>query len=98
MTPRRSHTLRRAANPGVATTFRLQPAIPSFIDSSLVRPRASLSGAAITRQMASDMREAALREGGITRDDLEVLGWTSAQIDKYVAAAREQAQALSGLN
>jgi hypothetical protein len=41
--------------------------------------------------MASDMREASHREGGMTRDDLERLGYTAAQIDEHGAAARQLA-------
>ncbi|WP_438278121.1 hypothetical protein [Nitrobacter sp.] len=76
-----------------------QPAltIPAFIDSALTRPRAGLSGEAATRVMAEDMRQAAQREGGLSRDDMLLLGWTAAQIETLVPAARERAQALAGL-
>lgn len=71
--------------------------IPAFIDSALVPPRATLSGNTATRCMAEDMRQASQREGGLSRDDLLLLGWTSTQIDTIVPAARRRAQALIGL-
>lgn len=84
--------------PGVR--FHALPAnaiVPSFIDSALIKPRASLQGQTATRQMADDMRQAGHREGGVTRDDLSRMGWTPLQIDTHAAAANIQAQAMSGL-
>jgi hypothetical protein len=39
-------------------------------------------------RMASDMREAAYREGGVTVDGLKLLGYTAAQIAAHADAAR----------
>jgi hypothetical protein len=91
---RRSHCNVVKAGPS-----RRAPAItiPAFIDSALTKPRAGLSGKTATRVMAEDMRQAAQREGGLSRDDMLLLGWTSAQIETLVPAARERAQALAGL-
>ncbi len=91
---RRSHCNRL---PGI----RLFPAavitIPGFIDNSLVKPRAGLEGNAATAQLADDMRQAGSREGGISRDDLKLLGWTSAQLDALGDKARQRAQNLAGM-
>ena len=76
----------------------LQPAITvsSLIDSALVRPRASLTGHKATAQMAEDMRQGGHREGGVTERDLELLGWTAAQVRDLAAAANIRAQSLAG--
>lgn len=89
---------RRYANrlPASSTPARHQPAIPAFIDSSIVAPRANLRGDAATARMADDMRLASQREGGITRDDLELLGWTADQVTAIAGKARTRAQQLSG--
>lgn len=71
------------------------PSIPSFIATSFVKPRAAMSPAEATRQMAEDMRAAAYREGGISQDELETLGFTLAQIKTLGAAARQRAQLLA---
>jgi hypothetical protein len=47
--------------------------------------------------MAEDMRQASQREGGLSRDDMLLLGWTAPQIESLVPAARKRAQALAGL-
>jgi hypothetical protein len=65
--------------------------------SAFVPPRATLTGDTALRQLAEDMRQASQREGGVTRDDLELLGWTSAQLDATAAAARRLAQSLAEL-
>lgn len=85
---RRSHCNRLPARGSRLTP---QPHVPSYIKSSLVRPRAALSALEAIEQMASDMREAAYREGGLTREGLELLGYSSAQIDTHAAAARQLA-------
>lgn len=72
-------------------------AVPDFIDSSLVPPRALLDDALATQQMASDMREGAYREGGVSRDGLELLGYTAAQIDGLASAARALANQQAGM-
>lgn len=91
-------SIRRARRlPGVTTTFQPQPTIPCYIATSFVKPRAGLPDDVAKRQMASDMREASHREGGMTRDDLKLLGWTGAQIDRLGDAARVRAQAMSGM-
>ena len=70
--------------------------VPAFIDSALVPPRAQLAPAAAVKRMADDMRQAAHREGGVTADDLESLGWSRGQVKTYAADARALAQALAG--
>lgn len=82
--------------PASSTPARHQPAIPAFIDSSIVAPRADLSGDAATAQMADDMRVASQREGGISRDELEALGWLPGQVTAIAGKARTRAQQLSG--
>lgn len=79
------------------SSFRPALTIPAFIDSALTPPRAALQGETATRVMAEDMRQAAQREGGLSRDDMLLLGWTCSQIDALVPAARQRAQALAGL-
>lgn len=91
-------SIRRTSRlPGVTTTFQPRPSIPGYIGTSFVQPRAGLPDDAAKRQMASDMREAYHREGGVTRDDLKLLGWTGGQIDRLADAARIRAQAMSGM-
>lgn len=68
-----------------------QAAVPAYIDTSMVPARSGLSGLAAVERMASDMREAAYREGGLTREGMELLGWSKIQIDLYVIAARDLA-------
>ncbi|WP_223967798.1 MULTISPECIES: hypothetical protein [unclassified Bradyrhizobium] len=46
--------------------------------------------------MADDMRAASYREGGITEDDLERLGFTRSQIKAHAADARALAHQLAG--
>lgn len=78
---------------------RPQPQIVSvspLIDSSLVRARSLLKGDAVVRTMASDMREAAYREGGLTEFGLELLGYTAEQITAHVPAARAMADQMAG--
>ncbi|CAM5403560.1 hypothetical protein AFEL58S_02075 [Afipia felis] len=90
------YTIRRYSRlPGLTSILKPQPTIPGFIESTISKPRASLSDAAAIKQMASDMRDASMREGGITRDDLELLGFTPGQIDRCVTDARMLAQAQS---
>jgi hypothetical protein len=73
------------------------PTIPAFIDSALVKPRAGLEGQAAIRQLAEDMRQAAHREGGLSRDELQLMGWTSTQLDELAGRARIRAQSLAGM-
>ncbi len=74
---------------------RPQPVIPGFIASSLTPPRATLSAAAAIHRMAEDMRDAAYREGGISVDELEALGFTPAQIKAHARDASRRAHALA---
>jgi hypothetical protein len=83
--------------PGISRPLAAVPQIPPYIKSALVKPRAGLEGHAATAQLAEDMRQASSREGGISRDDLELLGWTPAQLDALGAKARQRAQALAGM-
>lgn len=93
MAPRRRYANRLPAR---STPPSHHPAIPAFIGTSTVPPRAGLIGDAATAQMADDMRVAGQREGGITRDDLELLGWTPDQVTTIAGKARTRAQLLSG--
>lgn len=95
---RRSATVRRYPRPSAASVLRPQPRIAAFIGSALVPPRAAMTDAEAIRQMAEDMRNASQREGGITEDDLEVLGFTRTQIKLLGRDAARRAQALSGLS
>lgn len=86
------HCNRLTARPSHLTA---QAAVPAYIASSFVKPRAGMTDAQATAQMAEDMRQAASREGGITESDLELLGYTRAQIRIIVPGARRLAQALA---
>lgn len=77
-------------------SLKSQAIVSKLIDSALIGPRAALDGAAAIAQLADDMRQASQREGGVTRDDLKLLGWTGAQIDTLADRARTRAQSLSG--
>ena len=90
---RRSHCNHLPAARRLAPPYA---AVPAFIDSALVAPRASLSPPAAVRRMADDMRQAGHREGGLTADDLATLGWSQAQIKTHGADARALAQQLAG--
>ena len=79
------------------STLRTQATVSALIDSSLTKPRASLTGEAATAQMAEDMRHAGQREGGITDRDLELLGWTAGQVKELAGAANIRAQRLAGM-
>lgn len=83
--------------PGVASALDPQPKIPSFIASSLVAPRSAMRRDAAIAQMASDMREAAHREGGLTGEGLELLGYSAKQIASLVRPARLIANKLAAL-
>lgn len=72
-----------------------QAKVPAFIDTSMVPARAGLDPVQTVERMASDMREAAYREGGMTREGLELLGYSGSQIDAHVAAARSMANKLA---
>lgn len=78
--------------PAAPSTIRTQAAVSSLIATSMVQPRAGLTGAAAVAQLADDMR----RSESITRDDLETLGWTSGQLDALAGKARTRAQRLAG--
>lgn len=91
--------MRRSACNRLPAVRRLLPAqasIPAFIDTAFVKPRAGLTGSAAVRQLAEDFRQGAHREGGVSRDDLAVMGWTKAQLDAHAADANARAQQLSG--
>lgn len=82
--------------PGRAgTTLPAQAAVSGIIKSAVVPPRADLEGRTAMRQLAEDMRQASQREGGVSRDDLKLLGWTGTQLDLYGEMARTRAQSLS---
>jgi hypothetical protein len=52
---------------------------------------------AIVAQMADDLRMFAANSGSVSEDDLELLGWTPAQIATYGRDATRRAYALSGV-
>lgn len=87
----------RPPRPSARTAPRPFHNVPNFISTSLVPPRAAMTDEAATRQMAEDMRASAYREGGISADDLETLGFTSEQIGRLGRAAARQAHALSAM-
>jgi hypothetical protein len=87
----------RYPRPGARRPQPPYAAVSGLIDTALTPARAGLSPSRAVRRMAEDMRQAGQREGGLTRDDLALLGWTAEQIDKHGTAARELAQSLSGL-
>ncbi|WP_445493147.1 hypothetical protein [Rhodopseudomonas sp. RCAM05734] len=90
-------TIRRTRRlPGIST-IRPTVTISPIIDSSLVAPRAAMSDAAATRRMAEDMREAVYREGGLTEEGLELLGYSADQIGALVRPARAMANRLAAL-
>lgn len=89
---RRSHCNRL---PGLSRGTSAVPSIPAFIATSFVYPRANMTDAQATAQMAEDMRQAAYREGGVSELDLEILGFTPRQIRELSGHARRVAQARS---
>ena len=55
--------------------------------------RAELSApTAIVRQMASDLRGMLAGHGGVTPDDLKVVGWSGAQIKAHLEQAIDRAR------
>lgn len=73
----------------------LQARVPGYIASALTVPRATMTGEKAVEQMADDLRVTETRSGSVTREDLEVLGWSGLQIDRHISAARKTAQSLS---
>ncbi|HEY4919778.1 MAG TPA: hypothetical protein VII40_06715 [Xanthobacteraceae bacterium] len=65
---------------GHCTTHRRDrsTAIAQIVRAELTAPTA------ICRQMAADMRGMLASAGGITKDDLRVIGWMRAQIDAHL--------------
>jgi hypothetical protein len=60
-------------------------------------PRAPLDGDAAIDQLADDMKSALTRTGGVTRDEMLLIGWTERQLDKFTTRARERAYASEAL-
>lgn len=83
---------RPARLPGGASNLRPHPYIPAFIGSALVRPRATMPKLAALAQMAIDMREIEAAKGGVTGDDLQLLGFTAAQVSALGTEAALRAQ------
>lgn len=79
-----------------ASTLKTQATVSSLIDTALVSPRAGLEGRAAVERMADDFRKASQREGGLTRSEMKLSGWTDQQIDAFGDAANILAQSLSG--
>lgn len=69
-----------------------QATVPAFIDSALVKPRAAMTPAQALNQMTDDIRQSQ----GLTREDMQRLGWRSDQIDALGPDANIRAQALAG--
>lgn len=72
--------------------FFPRPALKGMQSPFLVRSK--LEGRAITPQMADDLRILHTRTGYVTEEDLELLGWTAAQIAAHRTAARRRAMEL----
>lgn len=53
--------------------------------------RAKLRGAAAVEQMAHDFMVFAANAGSVNQDDLEILGWTRAQVTLHASDARHYA-------
>lgn len=90
MTPSRSDISavhRRNVCPGVRSALKLT--FSPFLD------RARLSGRAAREQMTDDLRVLAANAGCVVDADLELMGWTPAQIIKYGADAARAARAQS---
>lgn len=68
---------------------------PLAASAAISAPRPHLKGQAAIDQMADDLRVIKTRAGGVSRDDLALLGWTQSQIDRHGTAARERAERLS---
>jgi hypothetical protein len=83
--------------PGVTSTLSIIRISP-LIGTCVVAPRSTMDKATATRQMASDMREAAYREGGMTEDGLMLLGYSDQQIATLVKPARALADQLAALS
>lgn len=75
-----------------ANTRMLRP----LIAGNAVKPRAPLKGREAVEQMADDMRVANARNGGVTEQEMSLIGWTPAQIATHGEAARVRAQKLAG--
>lgn len=91
--PRHSRCNRLTAR----TSFiRTQPIVSSLIESALVPPRAGLAGRVAVERMADDFRKASQREGGLSRADMKLMGWSDKQIDTIGDAANLLAQQLAG--
>lgn len=88
-------TRRHTKLPGVTTALPTPLKIAPYIATSAVPPRSELGREDAIRQMAEDMREAHYREGGIDRDGLELLGYTTEQITSLAASARRRANRLA---
>lgn len=82
--------------PALIRATAAQATVPDYIDTALVKPRSPLSPSETIKRMADDMRAASYREGGITEDDLERLGFTRSQIKAHAADARALAHQLAG--
>ncbi|UFX41824.1 hypothetical protein HAP47_0021200 [Bradyrhizobium sp. 41S5] len=82
--------------PAISRPAAARAKVPEYIDTALVKPRAPLSPSETVKRMADDMRAASYREGGITEDDLERLGFTRSQIKAHAADARALAHQLAG--
>lgn len=82
--------------PGI-TTIRPQAVVSKLIDTCIVQPRCTMDRTTAIQQMASDMREASYREGGMTEHGLELLGYTDKQITELVIPARQLADRLAAV-
>lgn len=83
--------------PGITSAIKPQPRISPLIDTCVVRPRCTMDRNAAIQQMASDMREASYREGGLTETGLQLLGYSDDQIAELVKPARALADRLAAV-
>lgn len=71
-------------------------ALRSLIADAHTSPRDTLSGDSAIERMADDMRIAHARNGSVTKDELSLIGWRRAQLDRYGEDARVMAQHMAG--
>ncbi|WP_316216595.1 hypothetical protein [Bradyrhizobium sp. SZCCHNR3003] len=63
--------------------------------TAITDPRPLLRGREAIEQMADDMRIMVTRTGGVTTDDLTLIGWKQEQVDTLAPRARNLATKLS---
>ncbi|WP_316224685.1 MULTISPECIES: hypothetical protein [unclassified Bradyrhizobium] len=63
--------------------------------TAINRPRPGLKGREAIEQMADDMRVIVTRTGGVTAEDLTLIGWKRDQVETLNGRARDLAIQLS---